>query len=65
MSDNYLKPKVSAPALERKKKNGQFINPPSYGEIGGFSGPGKINRGGKSALQMERGGPTSRKGKPV
>lgn len=65
MSENYLKPKVGAPALERKKKNGQFVNPPSYAETGGLTNPGKLNRGAKSALQLERGGPTARKGKPI
>lgn len=65
MSDSYLKPKVGAPALERKKKNGQFVNPPSYGEMGGFTSASKLERGTKSNMTLERGGPRAKQGKPV
>lgn len=44
MSNDVYKPKVSNAGLERKKKNGQFINPPSYGEIGGMTGQSKLMR---------------------
>ena len=63
--NDYLKPKVGAPALERKKRNGQFINPPSYGEMGGFTSAGKLNRDDKSRMSLEKGGPSSKKGKPI
>lgn len=65
MSDSYLKPKVGAPALERKQKNGMFINPPSYGEMGGFTNSGKLERGTQNKMSLERGGPQSKRGKPI
>ncbi len=64
MSD-YLKPKIGAPSLERRTKNGMFINPPSYGEIGGFTGPGKLEREDKSRMDLESGGPQAKRGKPI
>lgn len=65
MSDSYLKPKVGAPALERKSRNGMFLNPPSYAEIGGFTNPGKLERGTKGKMQLEKGGPKSKSGRPI
>jgi hypothetical protein len=65
MADGYLRPKVGAPNLERKKKNGMFINPPSYAEMGGFTNSGKLERGEKSKMSLERGGPKSKLGKPI
>lgn len=64
-SDSYLKPKVGAPSLERQKKNGMFINPPSYGEMGGFTNSGKLERGSKKPMQLEKGGPKAKHGKPI
>lgn len=63
MSDSYLKPKVGAPALERKKKNGMFINPPSYCEMGGFTGASKLE--GSKNMALEKGGPKAKQGKPI
>ncbi len=65
MSDSYLKPKVGAPALDRKKKNGMFINPPSYGEMGGMTNSGKLKRGDAPAGHLEKGGPKAKKGRPI
>lgn len=64
-NDSYLKPKVGAPGLDRKKRNGQFVNPPSYGEMGGFTSSDKLNREGKNRMNLERGGPKAKQGKPV
>lgn len=61
---DYLKPKIGAPSLERKKKNGMFANPPSYGEMGGFTNSGKLERG-KGPMQLEKGGPKAKKGRPI
>lgn len=63
--DSYLKPKVGAPALERKKRNGQFVNPPSYAEMGGLTSSDKLMREGKSRMNLERGGPKAKQGKPI
>lgn len=65
MSEGYLKPKVGAPALDRKKRNGQFINPPAYAEMGGFANSGKLERGTKGNMSLERGGPKAKPGKPI
>lgn len=65
MSENYLKPKVGSPSLERKKKNGMFINPPSYAEIGGLTNSGKLERGEKNKMMLEKGGPKAKSGKPI
>lgn len=65
MSEGYLKPKVGAPALERKRKNGQFVNPPSYAEMGGLTNSGKLMRGESSNMSLERGGPKAKPGKPI
>lgn len=62
MGDDVYKPKVRNAELERKKRNGQFVNPPSYGEIGGMTGQGKLNRGEKSLMNIERGGPKAKRG---
>lgn len=61
----YLEPKVGAPGLERKKKNGMFINPPSYGEMGGLTNSGKLERGDNGKMSLERGGPKAKQGKPI
>lgn len=65
MSDTYLKPKVGSPDLIRKKRNGMFINPPAYAEIGGFTNSGKLEREGKTGMALEKGGPKARQGKPI
>jgi hypothetical protein len=59
----YLEPKVADPSIIRKHKNGQAINPPSFMEMGGFTGPSKLNRD-DSNMGIERGGPQAKKGKP-
>lgn len=64
MSNDYLKPKAGAPGLDRKKRNGQFVNPPSYAEMGGLTGPSKLMRG-KSNMDLEKGGPKSKLGQPI
>lgn len=65
MSDGYLKPKVGAPSLEPKKKNGMFVNPPGYAEMGGLTNSGKLMRGEKSVMGLEKGGPQAKLGKPI
>lgn len=65
MSEGYLKPKAGAPALERKSRNGMFINPPSYAEIGGFTNSGKLERGSKRDMKLEKGGPKAKSGRPI
>jgi hypothetical protein len=62
MANDVYKPKVAAAGLDRKKRNGQFINPPSYGEIGGMTGASKLERGDKNLMNIQRGGPKAKRG---
>ncbi len=71
MADGFLRPKVKAGNLgQRQMENGLFRNPPTYTELGGFTNPMKLtNPSGKrqsiGGMTLERGGPTSQKGKPI
>ena len=56
-------PKAAAPGLDRKKKNGQFQNPPSYPQLAGFASSQKWLPPDRP-LGLERGDLT-RKGKPI
>ena len=62
---SYLKPKVGSPKMIRDQKNGQFVNPPMFMEISGAKSSRMLHRGTSRNLRMERGGPSSRKGKPI
>lgn len=65
MSQGYLKPKVGAPAMLRSERNGQFVNPPLYMVWGGLKGASGLRRGSERNLQMEKGGPQAKRGKPI
>lgn len=54
MAENYLKPKVAAPGMLRKERNGQFVNPPLMMTWGGMSSASKLHRGTEANLQHER-----------
>jgi hypothetical protein len=67
----YLRPKVRVGNLStRRMEDGQFRNPPTYTQLGGFTSESKLTSpageryktGGPS---LERGGPTAQKGKPI
>lgn len=61
----YLAPKTSSPLMLRKKENGQFKNPPLYiDKWGGFTSAEKLRRNTSGNVQLEKGGPQSKKGKP-
>lgn len=67
MSDNtFLKPKgVDTRDLDRRRqKDGQFYNPPTYTDWGGFTSAakGKFDR---NTMTLERGGPQAVQGRPV
>lgn len=70
MSD-YLRPKVKVGNLgTQRMENGQFRNPPTYTNLGGFTSEGKLTnatgkRNGIGGMTLERGGPSSVKGKPI
>ena len=68
---DYLKPKTRIGNLsKRSMEDGQFRNPPTYTEFGGFSSEGKYTdpagrRQKMGPLSLERGGPSAQKGKPI
>ena len=67
----YLRPKVRVGNLStRSMENGLFRNPPTYTQLGGFTSSQKLtdpsgHRYKTGGLTLERGGPTSQKGKPI
>ncbi len=65
MSEGYLKPKVGTPKMLRDKRNGQFVNPPLFMNLGGMKSADKLHRDTSKNLQLEKGGPSARKGKPI
>lgn len=65
MAEGYMKPKVGTPAMLRSERNGQFVNPPLYMTWGGMTSSAKLRRGTTKNLQLERGGPQAKQGKPI
>ena len=67
----YLRPKVKSGGLgNRKMEDGQFRNPPTYTDLGGFTSATKFTdptgrRKSIGGMSLERGGPTAQKGKPI
>ena len=67
----YLRPKVKVGNLStRKMEDGQFRNPPTYTALGGFTSESKWTspsgqRQKTGGPSLERGGPSSVKGKPI
>ncbi len=67
MGENFLKPKTTAPPFIRSQKHGQFINPPPYMDNwGGFTSSAKLMRTKlHNMMNLEKGGPQTRRGKPI
>jgi len=66
MAQDYLKPKTMSQDFSKrhmKDGGGLFRNPPTYTELGGFTSQSKY--GEKNEMSLERGGPSSVKGKPI
>lgn len=62
---NYLKPKVNAGNLsKRKREDGQFVNVDSYTKLGGFTSVDKLPNQ-EPAMSLEKGGPSAKSGKPI
>ena len=60
-NSNLFKPNVSGSGIGQKKtENGQFINPPAYPDVSGFSGPGKVSERAIGVLQKT---PSAKSGK--
>jgi len=68
---DFLRPKVRTGNLgKRTMEDGIFRNPPTYTNLGGFTGPSKLTdptgqRNKTGGMTLERGGPTAQKGKPI
>ena len=65
MSEGYLKPKVGSPSLLRSLRNGMFANQPLWMRWGGFKSSRGLNRDNERNLQLEKGGPQAKQGKPI
>jgi hypothetical protein len=66
----YLRPKVRQASMTRSMENGIFRNPPTYTSLGGFTSSQKLTdptgqRNKIGGMTLERGGPSSQKGKPI
>jgi hypothetical protein len=68
---DYLRPKVKVGNLStRTMENGIVRNPPLYTALGGFTSSSKFTdpsgqRNKIGAPSLEKGGPSSQKGKPI
>lgn len=64
--NEYLKPKgVNTSNLDtRRMEDGQFRNPPTYMQYGGFSSAGK-SMFDKNRMTLEKGGPQATRGRPI
>lgn len=66
MAQDYLKPKgvPTGNLQKRQMEDGQFRNPPTYSQLGGFTNAerGKFDR---NRMTLERGGPQAVRGRPI
>lgn len=66
MAQDYLRPKgVNTSNLQKRTmEDGQFRNPPTYSQLGGFTSAdrGKFDR---NKMTLERGGPKAVSGRPI
>lgn len=64
--NEFLKPKgVDTGDLEhRRMEDGQFRNPPTYMQYGGFSSASK-SMFEKNKMTLEKGGPQATRGRPI
>jgi hypothetical protein len=62
---DYLKPKgVNTKDLDKRRmEDGQFRNPPTFEQLGGFTSASKAFT--NNAMTLERGGPTAVKNRPI
>lgn len=66
MAQDYLKPKgVNTSNLQKRTmEDGQFRNPPTYTQLGGFTDASR-SKFDRNKMTLERGGPQSVKGRPI
>jgi len=66
MPENFLKPtKVNTNDLgKRRMDDGQFRNPPTYTDWGGFTSAAK-GKFDQNKMTLERGGPSALRGRPI
>lgn len=62
----YLSPKVGSGSPGKVKRvNSQFVNVDSFVDMGNFKSADKWGPKANPSLALEKGGPTSQKGKPI
>lgn len=66
MAQDFLKPKgVDTGNLDKRKmEDGQFRNPPTFSELGGFTSADK-GKFGRNRMTLEKGGPKAVSGRPI
>lgn len=65
-SQAYLMPRTKNPRSKNQKKDGMFINQPTYMQMGNFTGPTKLRRTDQASdMKLEKGGPSAQQGKPI
>ena len=66
MAQDFLKPtKVPTGDFgKRREENGQFRNPPTYTELGGFTSASK-GKFAQNKMTLEKGGPSAKAGRPI
>jgi hypothetical protein len=66
MAQDYLRPKgVNTSNLQKRSmEDGQFRNPPTYSQLGGFTSADR-SKFDRNKMTLERGGPQAVKGRPI
>lgn len=65
-ANDFLRPKgVDTSRLDKRDmEDGQFRNPPTYSQLGGFTSAAR-SKFDKNRMSLESGGPSSKKGRPI
>lgn len=66
MAEDFMKPKgiKSGDLMKRRMEDGQFRNPPTYIDLGGFKNAERA-KFGRNQMTLEKGGPSAVKGRPI
>ena len=66
MAQDFLKPKgVNSSNLQKRSiEDGQFRNPPTFSELGGFTSADK-GKFARNKMTLEKGGPKAVSGRPI
>ena len=66
MAQDYLRPKgLNTTNLQKRAmEDGQFRNPPTYSQLGGFTSAEK-GKWARNRMTLERNGPQAVRGRPI